>query len=341
MKTFTRDYRIPHYRSGIFNEYFGAMKPCVFDIETSGLSRNSSKVILTAMLVPTESGVRVTQFLAENFYEEDRVLRASLDFIASEGIDYLITYNGISFDIPFFNSRCEATHLDGRLSIYNLDLYYFLRKHSILPSKLDSMSQKSVERHYGISSSREDRISGRESVRLYAEYAKNASTIIEKLILTHNREDVVQLYTLLLRAGANDFSSILREKDLHEALSSFGFASDSLVLRTKLNNKRNLLTINGDQLSDAISIEIFPEENEGGFKAHFDKTLRSLSIDLPLESYGKDLYVNAKALGLDNELQGHYGFVNGYLIIRSDDKVDYSAVNALSSALASSIRHSY
>ena len=112
MKKFTRDYRIPQIQGFSYDRCFGGMKPCIFDIETTGFSKISDKVILTAMLVPCENGVSVTQFLAENHYEENRVIEATLQYIKDEDVDYLVTFNGIRFDIPFFNARAKALHFE-------------------------------------------------------------------------------------------------------------------------------------------------------------------------------------------------------------------------------------
>ena len=74
MKTFTRDYRITGNYPQKFISYFPGMKPCILDIEATGLDPSKNKVCLAALLVRTGNGVRITQFLAENHYEENKVL---------------------------------------------------------------------------------------------------------------------------------------------------------------------------------------------------------------------------------------------------------------------------
>ncbi len=180
MKKFEREYNIEEYKGEAYFHYFGGLKPCVFDIEATGLSPRTCKVIMTAMLVPTAKGVKITQFLAENHYEEDKVLTATMDFLASEGIDYLITYNGTTYDIPFVNTRLDMLCLPYQLDLYDFDMYRFLRKHSILPRLLDSLSQSSVERFFMIRKDREDTISGKESIVLFDEYARTGNTTSRK-----------------------------------------------------------------------------------------------------------------------------------------------------------------
>lgn len=340
MKTFTRDYRIPHFESKIFDCYFGGRKLCVFDIETTGLSRTTGKVILTAMLTLTDSGVRVTQFLAENYYEENRVIKATLDFIKEEKIDYLVTYNGLNFDIPFFNARCEAVLPGSKLRLYNLDLYKFLRKHSCLPDRMSSMSQKSVEYYFGISKTREDVINGAESVKLYSEYAKTGNTVIEKLILTHNREDVTQLYTLLLLAGKRDFEDILKCSCLHEAFACYGFPNGDTVIRAAFDIKHKALRINGDQLANSVSVELFNDE-EQKYTASFNKELNSITATVQIETYNEIPFINIKALGLNEELRELDSYENGFLILGDGEKLDYKSLNAFSVAFVNMIIDRY
>ena len=81
MKVFTRDYRITGEYHPEWDTYFSGMKPCVLDIEATGLDRSRCKAILIGLLMRTDSGVRITQFLAENHYEEAKVLDAAMDYL--------------------------------------------------------------------------------------------------------------------------------------------------------------------------------------------------------------------------------------------------------------------
>ena len=198
MKKFTRTYTSPLYHGEIFDMYHGDLKPCIFDIETTGLSaQRGNKIILTACMTADGKGSKITQFLAETPYEEDRVLMSTMEFLCEEGVDYLITYNGAAFDIPFVKQRLELLHLPYILNMYEYDLYNFIRSNTNLKSEIGSISQKNVEAYFGIGTNRKDVISGRESVKLFSEYAVNQDSVIEKIILTHNREDVLQLNHLV------------------------------------------------------------------------------------------------------------------------------------------------
>ena len=337
MKKFTRSYNTYIYSGQIFDLYHGGLKPCIFDIETTGLSaQRGNKIILTACLMPNSKGVTITQFLAENPYEEDRVIMATMDFLKDESIDYLITYNGASFDIPFMKQRLATKNLPYVLNMYEFDLYNFIRSNTGLKSQIGLLSQKNVEQHFGISSNRKDVISGRESVKLFAEYAINQDSVIEKIILTHNREDVLQLCHLFNIIGRNNFGAVLGEGDngcdgfngagihdvnmapivsnhrLDAALAQTGAglpsAGGELTARPRL--AAGCLTVAGRQLraphklSDntdfAINANFFPE-TASSISAEFIKENCSYQIRVPLEKHENSQFLDIKKILLDAE----------------------------------------
>lgn len=340
MKKFTRSYNTYIYSGQIFDLYHGGLKPCIFDIETTGLSAHrGNKIILTACLIPDSKGVTITQFLAENPYEEDRVIMATMNFLKDESVDYLITYNGASFDIPFMKQRLATKNLPYVLNMYEFDLYNFIRSNTGLKSQIGSLSQKNVERHFGISSNRKDVISGRESVKLFAEYAINQDSVIEKIILTHNREDVLQLCHLFNIIGRNNFGAVLGEGDngcdgfngagihdvnmapivsnhrLDAALAQTGAglpsAGGELTARPRL--AAGCLTVAGRQLraphklSDntdfATNANFFPE-TASSISAEFIKENCSYQIRVPLEKHENSQFLDIKKMLLDAESSG-------------------------------------
>ena len=340
MKKFTRSYNTYIYSGQIFDLYHGGLKPCIFDIETTGLSaQRGNKIIMTACLIPNSKGVTITQFLAENPYEEDRVIMATMDFLKDESVDYLITYNGASFDIPFMKQRLATKNLPYVLNMYEFDLYNFIRSNTGLKSQIGSLSQKNVEQHFGISSNRKDVISGRESVKLFAEYAINQDSVIEKIILTHNREDVLQLCHLFNIIGRNNFGAVLSEGDngcagfngagihdvnmapivsnhrLDAALAQTGAglpsAGGELTARPRL--AAGCLTVAGRQLraphklSDntdfAINANFFPE-TASSISAEFIKENCSYQIRVPFEKHENSKFLDIRKILLDAESSG-------------------------------------
>ena len=309
MKVFTRDYRITGDYPEPFSKYFEGMRPCVFDIEATGLDPSRSKVCLTALLVRTDTGIRITQFLAENHYEEDRVLMATCDFLERENIDYLITFNGKAYDIPFMNTRLERTFLDRKIRLYDFDLYRFLSKGTDLRKRIGSMSQKSLEDHYGICSDRQDTISGRQSVALFDEYSLTGDSVVEKIILTHNREDVLQLHRLM-------FLAMDDVEDVDQAMAVYGFPlfSGRYSVRAHVSKTWNMLMIRGDQLCKPVSAAFFPSDDDP-LTVIFNASSASYEIDVPAGRLDDSYYIDAQSLGID--LSGDPDCVNGFVILGS------------------------
>ena len=337
MKVFTRDYRITGEYHPVWSEYFNGMEPCVLDIEATGLDRIRSKAVLVGLLTRTDSGVRVTQFLAENHYEEAKVLDASMDFIEDMGPSYLVTFNGCGYDVPFINARLDANIMGRQLKMYHFDLYRFLRRNTDLKNRLSSLSQKSVENYYGILEDRGDTISGKESVVLFDQYALSGNSTLEKIILTHNREDVLHLHRLMYLALAD-------VPDLHQALAGYGFpaAGGRLSVRPSIkksgpfNRPDHTLKITGEQIHDPVSCAYFPDA-DSPVTAVFNSAASSFEISVPLNSHGEDLFFDLSLLkktsaagdALDSLLSDP-DCVNGFLIISP------RTLNLLASLLAES-----
>lgn len=319
MKTFTRDYRIDNEYPACFTRYLNGARTCVLDIEATGLDPSRCKVCLIALLVQTDSGTRITQFLAENHYEEYRVLDAALDFLGRENIGCLITFNGQAYDIPFINRRLEVNFSDSRIDTYDFDLYRFLRRGTDLKSRIGSMRQMALEDHYGIFSDRKDTITGRESVRLFDEYALTGNSTIEKIILTHNREDVLQLSRLM-------HLSLGECEDFDAAMAIHGFPSSDgrLVIRPALSRPGRILRITGEQLRDPVSAAFFPDAGSI-LTVEFRASSSSFEIDLPVERMENECFLDVQSLGID--MSDDPDCVNGYLILNS------RTVNAISSAI--------
>lgn len=316
MKVFTRDYRTTSDFPAPFTEYFEGMRYCVIDIETTGLRRDNSKVILIALLMASDSGIKVLQFLAENHYEEYKVLDAVLEFFEEEKPDYLITYNGASFDIPFLNARLDASFSGCSLNMYDFDLYRFIKLGTDLKSRIGSLSQKSVENYYGILEDRGDTISGRESMIMFDEYSLTGNSTLEKIILTHNREDVLHLHRLMHLALAD-------VDDMDSALASYGIPvmGGQFSIRPEIKktgrgaSAARILRICGDQLGKAFSAAYFPDQDSPIY-ASFNASTKMFEIEVPVssaEGFDGSFYLDVGSLGLDAADDEDY--VNGFLIL--------------------------
>jgi len=127
-------------------------------------------------------------------YREDRGLRQLVGgeitdvavWQALEGVEILCTFNGDRFDLPILERQ---TRLDLRGQFRSLDLLRECRRCG-LPGGL-----KALEARFGIA--RESRgMTGRDALRLWRRYESEADADALRMLLSYNREDVMNLVAL-------------------------------------------------------------------------------------------------------------------------------------------------
>jgi len=164
------------------------------DIETTGLSHKHKIVLIGLVCIKKNMPTRVIQIFNDDYQSERDMLNYLLKIIDEEETDYFISYNGNAFDFPFINARLEYYHIRRRLNKkLNLDLLRIARRHK-KDIGIPQLNLKSIEKHLHIS--REDTISGKESIILYFEYVSNKSQALEYIILKHNYDDIINMLPL-------------------------------------------------------------------------------------------------------------------------------------------------
>ena len=316
MKTITDNIQISVYYSKLFDMYFGGKSFAVFDIETTGLSPANSKVVLTGVLTVDQNGCGlVQQFFADQNDDEEAVIRATIDALKS--VDYVITYNGRHFDMPFMKKRAEKYGLVFP-DLYNLDLYLLISGYAPFKEVLPGLKQKNIESYMGIAISREDEISGKESVELYNRYMETKRFDLEEKILLHNHDDIIQLYKIL---------PIIERLDLHKALFKRGFpAGRFLVEQISIKNKE--LQVKARQYSDAIDYISFPTE-VAPYMLMMNRSDGSVDLSIPCECTAGSIYLDARAIlrTASMKLDAFPGVVDGYLILSQKDRVNELEIN--------------
>lgn len=365
MKTIERELDIKPASLRMLEPYLGGKSYGVFDIETTGLSPAYSSIILSGFVIVRDGRAVLKQFFASHPSQEPDVIKASLAEIAD--LDYLVTFNGRMFDIPFLIKRAakfellEASQPEDLFSLlsdpagiaakkpdirtkYDLDLFVIMKYYSDLPGMIGSMSQKNLERFMGISDLRDDEISGEESVRLYQNYVNFPTREAEESILLHNSDDVCQLTRLL---------PVLTRSDIHRAMSKGGFPVRGGIVKS-VQPGRDSLLIKGkaDRPMEYFS---FPSQDRP-YDFYMSGTDGSFTITLPLESEAGALYVDLVALlgyghsvsesenvsevSIPCEIAELPGFVNGYLLIKDPmdpGRTDWLGLNLFAKHLAERI----
>lgn len=176
-----------------------------FDIETTGLSAQTSYVYLIGWASMTEQGYLLEQFICTDPNEEKELL--SLFFSRAKQFKLLVHYNGSSFDLPFLLKKAKRYLLDEPISsMDSLDLYALARKHREL-FPLPDLKLKSMEQFFALS--RTDTFGGGELIEVNAKFlglhkinqitggkkAAEENALLQVLLL-HNAEDVKNLPSL-------------------------------------------------------------------------------------------------------------------------------------------------
>ena len=328
MEVIKKTLKTEYFSSPILDEYFEGRPFCTFDIETLGLDPKRSPMVLAGLMSVFPDGTaEVTQFFLEA-PEEEHIL---LDRVIGElgRYDYIVTFNGRRFDLPYVEKRYKMIyHCLPDIRPFDLDLYLLIKGHSGLKEVLPSLRQKCVEEYMGLSSSRDDLISGAESVELYYKYlTEEDETLKEEIkqkILLHNFDDVVQLYRLL---------PIIRQCDLHSASYKRGFpvfdpsgSSDMLLKTDTISLTRSSLTISGTYSGETFVYRKY-SDMDSNWEAEFSRD-RSFRITCPVSSRQNGIFINLLDFFSEtDDFRAYRGFVNNYLILKNENECYFRDIN--------------
>ncbi len=184
----------------------------LFDIETTGLSADTSYLYLIGAICMEQGELMLLQWFCDEYSEEKEVLSSFRDFIKS--YTTLVHYNGTGFDIPYLNKKfkrhCLSYAIDGEstLDIYKLLLPF--KKHTDFPD----FKQKTLEQCAGFT--RTDTFSGGDLTEVYAAYAgkyrlatltgkTEEADALRHVMLLHNHDDLLGLLHLYHKTRLTDF----------------------------------------------------------------------------------------------------------------------------------------
>ena len=170
----------------IKNSNIFSKKYIVLDIETSGVSRIHSKVLVAGILF---SDGKFIQYAITDENEEKELLEELSQILNDQ---YIITFNGDIFDIPFIKSRMEFHGLEPFIEQSSFDIRKYLIKNKYI-TDINSFSLKEVENYYEIKRFEDFELDS--DIDFYTfEEVKNDK--FEKILL-HNKYDVINTNALL------------------------------------------------------------------------------------------------------------------------------------------------
>ena len=328
MKRFEDEFEMDEFRNRVLDVYFGGLTICAYDIETTGLFPRSDRIMLTGILTVKDGHAKAQQFFAETLNDEKAVIDATLS--ALKKADVILTYNGRSFDTPFTVTRAAHYGIAADMP-YDLDLFTVVSGYSEIKKFTGSLSQKSIEKFMGKSNVRDDRIDGRESIRLYEQYLESPSYALEKTIMLHNHDDICQLYRIF---------PVIRQTDFHRAMSRMGFPAGKYMIRS-IRVTSSGLFVKAERKEDPVDYISFPTES-----APYSLRMSSsgdVELDVPGKAVGGNtLVIDAEKIlrGLSardgvsdetcsvlSELDKYPSYEKGYLILRGESRVNYFETN--------------
>ncbi len=317
MKTIKENIIVEPFSSKTMQMYFGNSSFAVFDIETTGLNPSYCQMMLSGILKVQGNSGTITQYFAESPKDEKEIIEKTIEEISS--VNYVLTYNGRHFDLPFVKKRAEHNNLDTSRLPYTLDLYLILNGYSPFKNFLPNLKQKTVEVFMGLSDSRDDGISGKENIELYEHYIKTRSKDSEAKILLHNHDDLIQLYKLL---------PVINQTDFHRAMFSLGYPLKNYCI-TKVYTIGRDLKILAVQTEKAVDYVSFPTE-ERPYSLVMDSKSRKLELTVPGFSENGFIICDAYAILGDKieHLKKYPNVVNGYLITSNADGLNHMEINA-------------
>lgn len=166
----------------------------LLDIETTGF-KASYQICYEIGLAKriSENSYEITLFFADSKEDERNILLALINYL--EGINTIITFNGISFDLPFLVERFEKNDISFTFDKFDkTDLFIEAKSASNLLN-LPRYNQTTIERFLGIL--REDTMNGGELIPVFKEYSKDHDEEKLKLLTLHNHDDVKGMLSLL------------------------------------------------------------------------------------------------------------------------------------------------
>jgi uncharacterized protein YprB with RNaseH-like and TPR domain len=167
-----------------------ADRVCYLDIETTGLSM--APLFLIGLMYAQGERLVVDQLFARDYSEEETVLRFLGELMPR--FDILVTFNGITFDVPFIQERMTIHRLSFSPPAVHIDLLPLAR--SVVGGRTPNHRLQTLEMHL-CKRKRVGDISGAEIPDAYHDFVRTGDAKDMANIFHHNRLDLVTMLQLV------------------------------------------------------------------------------------------------------------------------------------------------
>lgn len=299
-----------------------------FDIETTGLSAETSYLYLIGCAYYDNSSFQILQWFSEDIKEEVLLLTSFFEFAKNYSV--LIHYNGSGFDIPYLQHKCALHHLEYSFDhLSGIDLYK-----KILPYKkilhLDSLKLASLEAFLKIR--RRDKFSGGELIQVYQAYlgkkhyeklkklrnpgisfpAPSEAELLLGQLLLHNEDDIrglLEICPILNYARLFEKPIRIKEACVEKDLLKVAFdISVSLPVPVQFGN--DLVRVAAADRAGTLSVRIFEGELKHfyeNYKDYYYLPAEDTAVHKSLAQYvDKEFREKAKPANCYIRKQGHF-----------------------------------
>ena len=163
---------------------------CYLDIETTGLSM--SPLFLVGLMYAEGESLVVDQLFARDYSEEETVLRFLVEI--APRFEILVTFNGITFDVPFIQERMTVSRISFVPPPLHIDLLPLAR--AVVGRRTPNHRLQTLERHF-CKRKRIGDIAGAEIPDAYHDFVRTGNAKDIANIIHHNRLDLVTMLQLV------------------------------------------------------------------------------------------------------------------------------------------------
>jgi uncharacterized protein YprB with RNaseH-like and TPR domain len=163
---------------------------CYLDIETTGLAM--APLFLVGLMYASEGRLMMDQLFARDYSEEEAVLGFLGE--AMPRFDILVTFNGITFDVPFIQERMTIHRLSFPAPALHIDLLPLAR--SVVGSRTPNHRLQTLEMHF-CKRARVGDIAGADIPGAYHEFVRTHDAKDMANVIHHNRLDLVTMLQLV------------------------------------------------------------------------------------------------------------------------------------------------
>lgn len=230
-KPFTHSFNIQKYFPHCRNE-----KIILFDIETTGFSRYQSYLYLIGCVYFKDNTWILHQFFSES--PKDEIALLMNFFQLCNSFEYIIHFNGNTFDIPYLEEKASTLNIISPLKkLKSIDILKDIRPFQNIFG-LQNCRLKTIE--YFLKINRLDTYAGGELIGQYYDYLKSKNESLKNNLLLHNEEDLYGLIEIFKIYDYISFIKQITQPNFITDVQCTDLSKDKLIFAIEVSNNSPL-----------------------------------------------------------------------------------------------------